>query len=111
MFNTGGEESAKLQRQLTEELAAKHVIEIDRLTVEKWFEKDKESLTGSVHNITLHNKREEDIFKQIMDQDYFKNSPIVTWKICRWNRNSEFVKWVEKIEKKRLEEKENGEVT
>lgn len=103
IFAKGGEESAILQRSLTEQLAVCHIITIDRMTVERWFEEDKKSFGGATHNIVLHNKKEVALFEEIMGSEPFR-VPWIHWKIFKYPSGKSFKEWTAA-----MQEEEDGE--
>lgn len=105
LFKTGGEESARLQRHLTENMAVQGVITVDRLQVEKWFNEDRINPVGCTHCIVLHNRKEEDIFRTIMESEEMQH-PMIVWKVDKMKNDRDFLKWVESVEKEIREDEE-----
>lgn len=95
LFTTGGEKSANLQRTLTQNLVLSKIISVDPKKIEEWFGLDIQCPHGCVHTIVLHNDTEVQLFKDIMNQDVFKDEEMIKWKVTPYKEDAEFLAWVE----------------
>ena len=102
-FFEGGENSAKLKKQLIKELNSAGVITVTEREIETWFEEDKNDINPVTYKFALHNREEAQNFKTIAESLKVEDSSI-KWKVSRIEQDKKIRKWFNNAEAERRKE-------